>query len=39
MRLYIGTTILDGWAVMVTCGFMESGTGFAPVCNDTLALP
>jgi len=39
MRLYIGTTVLDGQAVMVTCGFMEAGTGFAPVCNDTLALP
>ena len=36
--IYVGTAVVEDYAVMITCAFRDEGKGFASVCNNTLSL-
>jgi len=37
-RIFIATTVLADYAVMITCAFAGETATFPPVCNNTLSL-
>jgi hypothetical protein len=39
MRVWIGTAVLDRWAVMVSCAFLDDGAGAPAVCKEAIAVP